>query len=243
MDYHEPEANQHAKPHRISAISVFTWVLLGCITAAFLVPLAGLRIQPASEAIAPRTENVSAMPTLQSPEPLTEMWVEAWFLRETTYMRTDQLGAESVTRGLSPEGKMAYHIAFTDAGFNSYLSYWFQQLVQSQFPELDQPLIDTEPGRVLAWIELPWGDSRNRICMIYHLDESGTQFDFQGILVGSQFLTSYEGSLFDEHGSFVEDLANRAIREVVMIDASGTELSIQQIIFTDDHIDILAVAQ
>jgi hypothetical protein len=244
MDFYDPESGEVTKPkRRISAIAIFTWGLLACIVVAFIAPLAGLRIKPASEVLNSQRADESAVPTLQSGEPLTEMWVNVWFLPERTYMTADQLGAQSVTRGITADGKLAYHIAFSDAGFNEYLSYWFHQLVQSQFPELDQPLIDVEPGRLLAWIEMPWGDTRNRICMVYELDDSGTQFDFKGILVGSQFWTTSEGSFFDEHGAFVESLANRAIQELVMIDASGAELSIQQISFTHDHIDILAVAK
>src|SRR5262245_43506429 len=148
MDYYEPEPSQTNKPKRISALAIFTWVLLGCIAVAFLAPLAGLRIKPASEALSSQNGDDAPTPTLAASEPVTEMWVNVWFLPERTYVTTDQLSAESVMRGITPDGKMAYHFSYTDGGFNDYLRYWFQQLVQSQFPELDQPLIDVQPGRI-----------------------------------------------------------------------------------------------
>lgn len=241
MDAYESESS---KPkHRISALSIFTWVLLGCIIVAFLAPLAGLRFQPASEGLRSQRSDEASMPTLQASEPVSEMWVNVWFLPERTYLTIDQLSAESVMRGTTPDGKLAYHFTYTDSGFNSYLSYWFQQLVKNQFPEMDQPLIDVEPGRLRAWIDLAMGDSTARLCLIYELDETGTRFDFKGLLIGTQLVTTADGSFLDQQGTFVESLANRAIQEMVMIDASGAELSIRQITFTDSHIEILAIAK
>jgi hypothetical protein len=235
---------------RPTLLSILTWIILACLLIGLIAPLAGLRVQSTDSylgrraterAQAPEVE-VSASEALNS-TPLPDMMVVIWFLPEPTYVAADQLSAQEVLQGTNEDGALTYYISYTEGGFNAYIYYWYTQLVQPQIPELTNPYVDVRPGAMMIYADVLMGEALMRVGMLYELDEKGTQVQFRGVELDGQLILAEDGSFLDEQGLLVENLANRALSELVFLDPSGKELAISQLSLGDDSVEVLAVEQ
>jgi hypothetical protein len=236
-------------PRRPTLLSLLTWGILACLLIGLIAPLAGLRIQSTDSYLGRRSTErarVSASDAStgepSNSQPLSGMTVAIWFLPEPTYVAADQLSADQVLQGTNDDGALTYYISYTEGGFNAYIYYWYTQLVQPQLPELTNPYVDVRPGAMMIYADVTMGESDPaRVGLLYELDETGTQVKFRGIEVKEQLILTEEGSFLDEQGMLVENLANRALTELVFLDPSGRDLAIHHLTLGDDSVEVLAV--
>jgi hypothetical protein len=236
-----------------SPIGALAWALMIslsiCLLASISLDQMGLRVGSAQAYFARPRPTPAAIPALEpgSIEPLPGTTIIIWFLKRPRFFSADTIFANDLSRGRAPDGRLAYHIAFDEAGFNRYMSYWFfptDQDLEQIVKGVRSPHIDLLPGGLTLYADLQVGPEWKQAGLLYELDGSGTQLNFRGIQFAGETLTAQPDSLIDHNvGQILERLANRALRELTFIDDSGAHLAIQRIVIGDDSAEVLAVAQ
>jgi hypothetical protein len=241
-DPHQQDISASQPKKRLSVTALLTWGIIACLAVAMMGPLAGLRLQTTSAYLAAQSTPESPLPPLDpnSSTPLAGFTVTAWLLPQPTYVESSQLSAQDVVRGTVAD-QTAYVITYTEQGFNDYCYYWYVQVIQPQMPELQHPHIDLKPGAMIVSFDMAVGDMLERFGFVYELNQDGNQVAFRGIEHDEQMIVVEQGSPFDHHGLIVADLANRVINEMTLHEEINTELTIHQIVITEDGLQILAL--
>jgi len=228
------------------------WVVMiplgACLLGAVAIEALGLRVSPANTVYASGGDN-RPVPTVlpETREALPGTTITIWFLDGPRFFSAEETFAREMTRGKTADGKLAYRIAFDEAGFNQYLTYWFlppgDELNQA-FKGLRDPRVDLRQGGLTLLADAQIGGKWQPVGLLYDLDESATQLKFVGIEFQGNVVTTLPGSFMDDQaGATLEGLANRALRELTFIDYSGAHLTISQIAIDEDSASVLATEQ
>lgn len=239
-------------PQKTPLLRLLGWLFLGsialCIVGGLTLNAMGLRVGSESDYRQGQAAASLPVPTLipASREALPGTTVAIWFLNGPTFFPSETIFAAELWRGQTADGQLAYYIAFDEAGFNQYMTYWFlpgNDDLKDVWEEIRDPRIDLLPGGLVLYADLKMGSEWKPLGLLYELDESGTQLGFRGFTLDGKTITAVPDSLLDSKvGSLLERLSNRALRELVFIDeVSGKRLTIRQIYVDDDRAEVLAV--
>ncbi|MBN1313010.1 MAG: hypothetical protein JXB30_16480 [Anaerolineae bacterium] len=172
-----------------------------------------------------------------TPEPLTSVVVDIWFLNEPMAFPSETVFASRLERGQMSDGRPAYFIEFDEAGLNQYLNYWFGKWA-SEHAQLRDTRVKLLPGGLIIYGEINLGVRWQQVGVTFHLDDSGRQLAFTGVDVDGEFLTSPPVGPIAQGIEALEAEGNRALREVRFIDPEG-ELAIQQVVLLEDTAQVL----
>lgn len=234
-------------------LRIFAWALIiglgGCLLASISADVAGLRIGSAAHYLAqPRALSVPPEPLVDgTTSPLDGATITVWFLKGPRFFSAETIFATDLTRGYTTGGDLAYHIAFDEAGFNQYMSYWFfptDEDLKHIVDGIRDPHIDFQPGGLTLNAQVRIGSKWKPASLLYELDDTATQLRFRGIRIDGTAITTLPDSFLDKDvGGTIERLANHALSDLTFIDAdTGQHLTIHEIYIDDDHAEVLAVA-
>lgn len=239
--------NKRGRLARVLA-GIITIPLMACLLGALTLQALGLRVGQASAFYAGPTD-MRPVPTLlpDGREALPGTTITIWFLDGPRFFPADTTFAREMSRGQTEDGKLAYYIAFDEAGFNRYLTYWFlppgDELNQS-LEGLRDPRVDLTPGGLVLNADVNVGGVWKRAGLVYTLDENAPQLHFIGIEFDGQLIGAVPGSFLDDRvGKALERVANRALRELTFIDGTGAHLTINRIAIDEDQAVVLATEQ
>jgi len=225
-------------------------VLGGCLLASISADAAGLRVGSAASAYLDTARDSRPIEPLAegSAKPLSGAKITVWFLKGPRFFSAGKIFADDLSRGLTQDGQLAYHIQFSEEGFNQYMAYWFfptdedlSQIVDG----LRSPHIDLTPGGLTLYADVNIAGEWKPTGLFYELDESATQLSFRGIEVDGMAVTTLPDSFLDKDvGGTIERLANHALSDLTFIDAAtSAHLTIHQIYIDDDKAEVLALAK
>ncbi len=196
-------------------------------------------VPPGAGAAAPDDGN--SLPAQQTPGaalPLDKVKVDSWFLPQPETWLASQIFADRLERGWTEAGRLAYYIEFSEQGANAFLNHWLSSYVAEQ-ARIRDPWIDFTSGGVVVHAELNLEVGWQRVGAVLMLDASGRQFTVAGVDIDGRFYSvPPEGPVADLTQQ-LESEGNRALRELVFLDAAG-ELRIRQISVSQDGAQILA---
>jgi hypothetical protein len=229
------------------------WALIiglgGCLLASISADAAGLRVGSASAYLQqPRRAAAPPEPLADgSAEPLPGTTITVWFLKGPRFFSADTIFADDLSRGRTQDGELAYHIQFSEEGFNQYMSYWFFPSDEDLKPIVEgirDPHIDLTPGGLTLYADVKIGDAWKPAGLLYELDENATLLKFRALQIDGTAVTTLPDSFLDKDvGGTIERLANHALSDLAFIDdQTGEHLSIHQIYIDDDKAEVLAQA-
>lgn len=242
---------QAPKPINFYLASLTARIALGLTLGLILwAALQAVAFQPRGETALYFENNIARAAPLNSvwppvtsdraytPEPLTSVTVDIWFLDTPEAFSAETIFAERLERGYTDTGQLAYYIEFNEAGLDQYLNYWFGAWAQETLP-LRNTRAALKPGGLIIYAEVNLGVRWQKVGAVFNLDESGRQFTLVGVDLDGQLLASPPSGPIAEGVRILEENGNRALRELTIIDPDGN-LSIQQIVLTEDKAQIIA---
>lgn len=175
---------------------------------------------------------------LQTPQPLSSVTVDIWFLDNPEAFSAETIFAERLERGYTHSGELAYFIEFSEAGLDQYLNYWFGGWAQ-RTSQLRNTRAALKSGGLIIYAEINLGVYWQPVGAVFNLDDSGRQFVIAGVDIDGQLLSAPPSGPIAEGVKALEENGNRALRELIIIDPEGN-LAIQQIVLTEDTAQIIA---
>jgi hypothetical protein len=237
-------------PRTGRTFKILSWLIMGSLAACLGLALAlqgiGFRYGSTADYRHALAYEGLPIPTLDSGtrQPLPGVTITIWFLKGPEYFDAEHIFAQELTREVNSEEQPTYYLAFDEAGFNQYMSYWYlpgNEDLKGIYEDIKNTRIDLISGGVILYADMRFGSDWKPVGLVYALDESATQLKFRGIDMDGSLVSAAPNSLLDHDvAGIIERLSNRALSDLAFIDAeTQAKLVIRKIYISEDRAEVL----